>query len=426
MTAKIFIAIVGVFVLLGIGVFVLHHDHPSPQPPTPLPSLKNPPPPAEPSPPPANSPLPPPPSQAYACNRTTGLASPLDVCSPANPCTKGVTIGQGKILQNQIVKNPGEVPICKLGKRISWKDPQGLERYSCVYQPANASLRLPLILYFHGTGGNANNVFQYTSLVDKAGFFTLSADAARKGFVIVSVQGRNLHWPTIHADGSHYDYYFRDTATDSKNPDVNYADHLIDTLVEQGVIDQNQIYVMGWSNGATFSQFYAIARHQTPTPRGNRVAAAAVFAFADPFNNINHNQTPSCAIPYPKTIVPLYLLNRSSDALTACNTAQEKYFDLPPGHSVVDWVETLKTIMGNSNVVLQLIDGQGKAVNACSSVYIKGFSLLNHLSWPNGRNDRGGVDWEPSMLEFLKSHPIQPPKVLINQPPRHFSGAIVR
>jgi len=50
---------------------------------------------------------------------------------------------------------------------------------------------------------------------------------------------------------------------------------VIDDLVAAGVVDPALIGVMGWSNGGRFAALYAIARHEKPTPGGNRAAAFA-------------------------------------------------------------------------------------------------------------------------------------------------------
>jgi hypothetical protein len=90
-------------------------------------------------------------------------------------------------------------------------------------------------------------------------------------------QRRNLHWYGPNPPASHHDYLFRDLSTDSCSPDIRSADRLIDDLVATGAIDRSRIYVAGWSNGAYFSELYAIARFTTPTPGGNHVASAVAY-----------------------------------------------------------------------------------------------------------------------------------------------------
>ncbi|HTN42212.1 MAG TPA: hypothetical protein VMN77_00275 [Nitrospiria bacterium] len=301
---------------------------------------------------------------------------------------------------------------------MTWTDPDGVRRYSCLFKPSGASpaSNRPLLIFFHGSGGHASDAYNYTGIRVKAIDYDLTGDTNRPGFILASVQGRNLHWPTTDSPGRHHDYYYRDMGSPSTNPDVANVDHLIDTLVGQGIVDPARIYVMGWSNGATFAQFYAMARFQTKTPGQNNVAAAAVYAFANPFANISWTQTPSCELnTYPTSAVPLYLANRTFDALTACDADQETLFGLPPGHSAVDWFGQLQNsaVVNDSAVQIQLINLQTTAASACDPAhpppptaddFITGTDA--HLRWPNGKLDgTGGDDWEVPMLEYLKANP---------------------
>jgi poly(3-hydroxybutyrate) depolymerase len=354
------------------------------------------------------------------CNSTTGLTQPLQVCSQADPCTNAIIFSNGQVSTNQTVTTASDAPTCAGGSiddglPLTWTDAGGVMRYTCLFKPASISPTFPtrpLLLFFHGTGGYASDVYNYTAIRVKAINYDLTGDLNRPGFILAAVQGRNLHWPAIHPPGRHHDYYYRNMGSPSSNPDVAHVDHLIDTLVEQGIVDPQRIYTMGWSNGATFAQFYAIARHATATPGGNHIAAAAAYAFADPFNDISRNQTPSCKLnPYPISSVPLYLINRTCDALTACNAAQETAFNLPPGYSAEDWVAQLQEslVMNDPTVTFQRIDSSTNAAipDACQAVppCDSTTGTSNHLLWPNGLLYGSGTDWEPEMLNFLKSHP---------------------
>lgn len=211
----------------------------------------------------------------------TGAPAPLAVCTQANPCTR-----PAKELNVSEITEPSSAPLCSTtqpGRAIyddgaphHSVDADGVDRYACLYQPggASASAPRPLVIFLHGGGsGNAGNVYNFTSLRAKAESYVLG-DAARPGFLLLSIQGRNLHYPTFNnRDGRHHDFYYRDLRSPSTNPDVANLDRLIDELVATGVVDTRRIYLMGWSNGGFFGQMYAIARHTTPTPGGNRVAA---------------------------------------------------------------------------------------------------------------------------------------------------------
>ena len=362
------------------------------------------------------------------CNGKTGLTRPLAVCSAVNPCKDAIVFENGGAV-TKTVTTPSDAPECSTtvshhpffddGAPISWVDADGVTRYTCLFDPGASSIaKRPLVLFFHGTGGHANDAHNLTLLRAKAVNYDLTGDPSRPGFILASVQGRNLHWPTIHNPGRHHDYYYRDMGAPSTNQDVAHVDHLIDLLVnQQQIVDPTRIYVMGWSNGATFAQFYAIARHVTPTPGGNQIAAAAVYAFADPFADIASGQTPSCEMnPYPASTVPLHLVNRACDSLTACDAAQQTAFSLPPGHSAADWVAQLQTVVGDPNVTFQIIDFRGQSALACTLAPAcdQDGGTLNHLRWPDGILDDivddgilngSATDQEPQMLDFLKNNP---------------------
>jgi predicted esterase len=354
----------------------------------------------------------------YQCNGTTGLEQPLPVCSHAQPCTGAISFVNGTIV-HQTVTTTSNAPVCATnnlvlndGPPMKWTDVDGVARYTCVFEPAGASSmsKRPLVVYFHGTGGQAGNVYNLTGIRVKAIDYELSGDPLRPGYLLASVQGRNLHFPGGQPPGRHFDFYYRDMGSPSTNPDIAAVDRLIDTLVAQGSVDTQRIYVMGWSNGALFAQLYAIARFNTATPDGNRVAAGAVYASGNPFANIAQNQTPSCEqSPYPASAVPLYLIHRTCDALTACDTVQAAAFQLPPGRSAEDWVAQLMdpSYVNDANVMFQLIDLSTVTANFCEAVppCSEAAGIQAHLAWPDGPLYGGGDDWEVPMLDFLRAHP---------------------
>jgi pimeloyl-ACP methyl ester carboxylesterase len=353
------------------------------------------------------------------CNPRTGLSAPLGLCTSASPCRHQ----KGQFVISSIDRpvcttvNPRQ-PVFRDGSPRAWIDGSGTPRYACIFQPAGASRESPrpLVLWLHGGLGAADDVYNYTLLRQKAAFFDLSGDPSRPGFILVSIQGRNIHYPTGLPPGSregpHHDIYFRDLRTNTANPDLQYYDHLVDAFVAEGVVDPQRIYVMGWSNGGFMAQMYAISRFVTPTPEGNHVAAAAVFGAADPFNNTTVDQRPSCQLnPYPPSQVRIYLIHRSCDAACACSPAQMAQFSTPPGYNLLDWISALKNEVRNPNIVFHLIDDNGKPTESCDDGircklwWGRRRGLINHNRWPDGVADGGGRDWEVGMLEFLKRSP---------------------
>ncbi len=294
-------------------------------------------------------------ARRWKCNPTTGLAAPLKVCSPDDPC-----VGPAPELTRTPITTASVKPACHTtaagapafddGPPLEWTDPAGVVRYACLYRPPSASPAAPrpLVVWLHGGGGGlADGVYNHTTLRAKAESFDLTGDCRRPGFFLLSVQGRNLHYPTdFPRDGHHHDFYFRDLASPSSNPDIANLDRLMDQVAAGGSVDWDRIYVVGWSNGGFFAQLYAIARHATSTPGGQRVAAAVGYSAADPFNNINLEHNPSCQLePYPRSAVPILILGHACDFIV-CSTAQADFWRakvaIEPGYAVEPWIADLK------------------------------------------------------------------------------------
>lgn len=371
------------------------------------------------------------------CQSATGLRAPLPACSPDTVCTRVASeLAVASIDTSTIV------PSCDVSvwdERLT-RDVLGFTRHACIVRPAGTSAASPrpLLLWFHpGGAGSADLAATETDLVNKAKAFDLSGDPARPGFILVSVQGRNLRFPTAAPrDGQHHDFYYRDLNVPSSNPDIANVDSLIDELVAQGIVDLDRIYVSGWSNGGFFSQLYAIARHSTPTAGGNRVAAAAVFAAAspfgdvswDPFNEVANDGSSSCETTLAASTVPIQVVYRASDAAVACDAVQAMCFSTEPGYTVDQWIPQASAfgiqltglpLGGLESGAAVAIDATapgctdysgGCPVGDCGTVPFGDtcLSIVNHARWPDGvyNNPPVGSDRELDMLGFLKTHPL--------------------
>lgn len=361
----------------------------------------------------------------WKCNQFIGLVEPVPVCSELKPCKN--LLGTYKFLKlpvYEITEASQGPPYCGTGSRgkrvrrniyydgapFTVKTTlDNMTRYYCQYKPSLASNnnKLPLVIFVHGSGGYGGSVYDTTSLRKKAPDYQLTDDSLIKGFILIAVQSRNLHWPTKNPEsGAKFDSYHRNYNT---NPDVEYMDKVIDKVVAQGLVDTKRIYMMGWSNGARFTAFYGLIRHHKPTPEGNRIAAVANFSGGDPFENIQEGFAPSCKLKdYPKSKLPLYMISRTCDGV-ACNESQAKVFKyLAPGNVAQTWIETLKNRINNPNVVWQRINYYSQAANYCTLGLLCNplVAFRNHFFWPDGHEDKSGIDWEPEMLDFLQKHSL--------------------
>ncbi len=338
------------------------------------------------------------------CNSTIGLCQPMPTCTVQDPCTNLLSTYPVDELTE-----PTAIPDCGAdAPPVAWMDPvDNIIRYACESRPPGTSptSTRPLLIYIHGSGGNADTLHLVTTLRDKAPTYDLTGEPLRPGFITVSTQGRNLHWPSSDPqDGSKHDTFHRDFST---NRDVAFVDAQIDRLVTEGVVDTQRIYIMGWSNGARFAGMYGIERHVNGTAMGSRIAAVANYSGGDPYENTTHDQMPSCKLAtYPSSPVPFMLVSRTCDII-ACDQAQADGFATPPnpGNIASNWIDDLENVIG-ADVTWLGITGIGTQLNICTPTCGIGVAILNHVRWPNGIPDMSGNDYEIDMLDFLRNSPL--------------------
>ncbi|WP_343487109.1 PHB depolymerase family esterase [Allomuricauda sp. d1] len=119
----------------------------------------------------------------------------------------------------------------------------GLDRIYNLYFPSNydGDTPLPLVIVLHGGSGNAESV---------QGFTQMTPVAEANGFLAVYPQGAGpagdggFSW----ADGR------GTTADDAAIDDVGFINTLIDILVSEYAVDENRIYLTGFSNGSFLTQ----------------------------------------------------------------------------------------------------------------------------------------------------------------------------
>lgn len=121
----------------------------------------------------------------------------------------------------------------------------GEEREYLVYVPGsyNENTNHPLLLNFHGFGGNAKDYFDYES--DFRGVAEL------QGVILVYPQGSLL------SGFSHWNAAPMAEDNKSNTDDIGFIELLIRNLQEDLSVDPDRIYATGFSNGGMFS--YALA-----------------------------------------------------------------------------------------------------------------------------------------------------------------------
>ena len=109
-----------------------------------------------------------------------------------------------------------------------------------LYVPISASASPPLVLNFHGLGGDGAGQAAYTGypdLADAEGFVA----AHPTGLLVETGDwGATRNWEGTASDGSSRD-------------DVQFVGDLIDRIAAQACIDESRVYATGFSNGGYFS-----------------------------------------------------------------------------------------------------------------------------------------------------------------------------
>ncbi len=167
----------------------------------------------------------------------------------------------------------------------------GRSRAYRVFAPATATTPLPVVLLFHGGGGDADGMASLTGM-DRI--------AAREGFLAVYPQGIDENWndgrPGINSDVD----------------DVAFVAALLDDLAARFTLDPQRVYAVGISNGGHFSNRLAF-------DLSDRIAAIAPVA-------ASLSVTLADGPPPPRPL-PVLLISGTDDPLAPFNGGK---IGLPP------------------------------------------------------------------------------------------------
>ena len=272
------------------------------------------------------------------------------------------------------------------GKTLKWTDRVGDNRQACLIVPKQASPDhpLPLLTFLQGSLVPAPPQVLLNGWAPLTASADLTGDPKRAGFILLLPLGRNTHhfypFPDEYALG--WDNWYRnlDRSSPNLNVDVAAIDAFIAQVQARGIVDNNRVYMTGWSNGAAMAQLYAL---NTPS-----IAAAAVYSSPDPFADV---QDPCTQTPFATTLTPLMDIHNSCDIIGICQTGTafhqhlaQQYPNLP-----------------QQSVIVDVFKNQTSACNAaCASQnpFVNFGGDVNHLIWP--------LKWNTAMFDWLRDHPL--------------------
>jgi polyhydroxybutyrate depolymerase len=142
----------------------------------------------------------------------------------------------------------------------------GQPRECLLHLPERSAVALPLVVMFHGMGGNAEWAAEETGW---------SQHADREGFAVVYPEGltakpaksaKYLTNPPFWHDGSK-----GDSDRDGQQADLRFVAALLDSIIERFPVDGERVFATGFSNGGGMT--FAVAAHMA-----ERFAAIAPVA----------------------------------------------------------------------------------------------------------------------------------------------------
>lgn len=195
------------------------------------------------------------------------------------------------------------------------------DRPIVVYAPVAAeTTELPVVIFLHGGGGNAQNAQSTTCATGDAGDATcLHAVGQREGFITVYANGYRpstaLNLRTWNAGGGSTYACASGAACRDGSDDIAYISAVIDQVAADFAADSSRVYVVGFSNGAAMA-------HRVGCELPGKVAAIAAVSGA---NEIGADG--ACEPPSPVAVMHIH---GTADVCWTYVTSREACADRDP------------------------------------------------------------------------------------------------
>ena len=246
----------------------------------------------------------------------------------------------------------------------------------------NSDNQLPLLISLHGVADYADANMQYTGFLDIIN---------EKGFVAIFPQG------TVAAGKGDTGWYAGGDCTNLEVCDLSFIERLIDYSIEDLNIDENRVYVSGFSNGAFM--VYTLACFLS-----NKVAA-----FAPVSGSMSPDDYQICN---PQRPIPVIHIHGTSD--DSIPIQGNDY--VTPLQQVSSYLSSLNNCSQNSIINGEDTNEDGYAwyseiSSNCNQGVIVNFTYLENFghSWPSTESGKGGgadIDGASFIWEFLSTYDI--------------------
>jgi polyhydroxybutyrate depolymerase len=266
------------------------------------------------------------------------------------------------------------------------------------YNPSN---EYPLVLVFHGGGGNAKNIKEVTN-------FSLKGE--EENFIVVYPDGsgklnyRLLTWNCGFCCGY---------ALEHNIDDIGFIRALIEYLTDEYNIDESMIYATGLSNGGIMSYYVGAALSDI---------FAAVAPVAAQIGGQATEQEKIWRIPVPENPVSILAINGMNDSRVPYDGGRPAdndtavYSWISTNESISFWVTQNqcnsfpeRNISDSGNIIIDTYAG------GLDSTMVRLISIVDGThSWPGGEKgwDQGAkptseINATDIIWEFFKDHPKQ-------------------
>lgn len=299
-----------------------------------------------------------------------------DSGNPPRPVTKADLSSMHSSISGQCRSNGGEV--------LTLVDPSGAPRLGCLHVPANTSAtsKRPLLTFLGGATYPGYPESVKSNMLALSRSADLSADAARPGFILLAIEGRDTehYYPAPTDKGLGWDNWYRNLNRNDPaiNVDVATIDGFIAAIEGRGIVDPKRKYMMGWSNGASMALLYGM--------NTTGIAATAVYSPSEPFSDI---QDPCAQTPFATNRRPLMTLHNSCDLFGFCQTGGAGFS--AKVRAVLPGVEL-------SSVIINGLQRQVPSCEARCAGSTNRQGALAHSRWPQ--------QWNTAFLSFLRSRPL--------------------
>ena len=296
-----------------------------------------------------------------------------------------------------------------------YTDRGGIQRSACLFHNSASTPghELPLITWLHPSLVGSDVAFLGTGWQQAAITEPLNnQDPSLIGFNFLLVEGRDTahQYPFPDGTGVGWDNWYRnyDRCSPFLNVDVATIDYYLNVTVTQTPVDEQRLFMSGWSNGAAMAIQYSLL-----TPG---IASAAVYSAPDAWRdavNVEHcQQTPPVAYD-----TPIFDLHNYCDIIGICTTGSYFNYDLLKRYPYMQ--ATFESIAPDESVVG--VTNRTQATAACDPTCSTSSGLTPgstyHTRWPTLRNE--------DFFTFMRDHPLSYPRQSRFSPQSTVSRAIL-